>query len=204
MKKIHGLYLVTASCSVEELCRLVEQAIKGGVSIVQLRDKRASTEEVLQRAKRILPLLQAANIPLLINDHWSVAKRLGVGLHIGIEDGDPRKARDFLGPDAMLGITVHTQIERVFRYRDVVDYVGVGPVFVTQTKKDTRSVCGIDGLENMVRKSPVPVVAIGGIDRQNIGLLRAANPHAVAVCSAVCSAPEPTQAVLELIKGFGF
>jgi len=179
---------------------MVEKSVEGGVSLVQLRDKEASAEELYYKGAAILPILKKWNVPLIINDHWSVAKRLGVGLHIGIDDGDPREARDFLGSNSLLGITVHTDIQRVFQFQKEIDYVGVGPVFPTSTKKDARPVCGIDGLKRMVDASSIPVVSIGGIDAQNIALLRPIKPAAVAVCSAICSAADPKKAVQNLIQ----
>ena len=198
--KMNGLYLITAPLPTKKLLDLVQKAISGGVSVVQLRDKLASEEEILEKGKMLLPMLKQANIPLVINDHWCVAKKLGVGLHIGMDDGDPQEARKFLGNDALLGITVHTQIDRILRFQHIVNYVGVGPIFPTATKKDTKPVCGLYGLNEMVRQSPLPVVAIGGINASNIASVAMAGPDAIAVCSAICSSTDPLKETRFLVR----
>ena len=120
--------------------------------------------------------------------------------HLGLDDGDPIQARKILGPHLPIGITIHDDLARAQRYRHIIDYVGVGPVFPTSTKKDARSVLGIDKLTTIVEQSPVPVVAIGGIQLSNIESVLCANPQSIALCSALCQNPNPKKLASELLE----
>lgn len=158
---------------------------------VQLRNKRIHKNEVYRLARRLKPLIQRYGAHLIINDHLEVAHELQLGVHLGVDDGDPVQARRLLGPDSIIGITIHNDIERAHRYAGVATYVGVGPVFHTTTKADTKSVLGIEGLEEVLAHSPLPVVAIGGIQMHNIESVIHTKPAHIAVCSAICSASDP-------------
>jgi thiamine-phosphate pyrophosphorylase len=192
-----GLYLIT-SPSAPELLALVEDAVRGGVTMVQLRDKEASDAKLYEQGRKLMELLAPLGIPLLINDRVLVAKSLGAGLHIGMDDADPATARSVLGPEAWLGVTIHKDVALARRYREVADYVGVGPVFPTQTKSDAKSTVGTTLLGEIVAGSPLPVVAVGGIGEGNVSLVRASGAAGVAVCSAICSSSAPVEAAKRL------
>ena len=187
------LYLVTGPTALG-LLPLVRQAVLGGVTMVQLRDKHATDSQLYEQGLALGELLAPAGIPLVVNDRLDVACALGCGLHIGMGDGDPEAARERLGPDAWLGLTIHGDTGLARRYSKVADYVGSGPVFPTRTKPDAKSPLGPAALRRIVAESPLPVVAIGGISPDNIGLVRTAGPAGAALCSAICSSPDPRAA----------
>ena len=192
------LYLVTSSVSMNMLT-IIQQAVQAGTNIVQIRDKNASNQQILQFANQILPFLSQQNIPLIINDRLDIAKQLQVGVHLGIDDEDPLYARSFLGNDAIIGITIHDDINRAIQYKDIVDYVGVGPIFPTTTKLDAKPTIGVEGLSLLCTTSPLPVVAIGGISLKNAQKVWKTQPYGIAVCSAICHATNPKTAVKNLL-----
>ena len=140
---------------------------------------------------------------LIINDRLYVAHRLGVGVHLGMDDANPTVARRLRGANACIGLTIHDHIELAKEYQDCVDYVGVGPIFATQTKKDAKKVLGVQVLHEICRSSPLPVVAVGGIQLHNAAQVVAAQPAGIAVCSAVCSAVDPYQSARRLCQLWG-
>jgi thiamine-phosphate pyrophosphorylase len=189
------LYLVTKpKVDFEEV---VLKAIKGGVTSVQLRDKRSTDQELIRIAKR-LQLVLPTGIPLIINDRLNVAKQVGAGLHVGIEDVTPDTARQVLGAHAIIGLTIHDRVELAEQYREYINYVGVGPVFPTQTKVNAEKHLGVVQLQDIVDRCPVPVVAIGGITPQNVQGVRLCGVLGVAVCSSIMDSAQPDQAALQL------
>jgi len=191
------LYLVTKpKLDFEEV---VLQSIEGGVTSVQLRDKCSTDQELILIAKR-LQLLLPTGIPLIINDRLNVAKQVGAGLHVGMEDVTPDKARNILGADAIIGLTIHDRVELAERYREYINYVGVGPVFFTQTKLNAENNLGVVQLQEIVRRCPVPVVAIGGITPINVRSVRLCGVSGVAVCSSIMDSTQPDKAALLLAK----
>ena len=195
------LYLVTSPLA-DGLLPMVCDAVRGGVTMVQLRDKLATDDQLYEQGRALLEVLAPAGVPLIVNDRLDVAYALGCGLHIGLGDAEPGAARSKLGSDAWLGITIHGDTGRARRYRAVADYVGSGPVFPTRTKPDAKSVLGTDALKRIVRDSPLPVVAIGGIGPDNIGLVRSAGPAGAAVCSSICSSEDPEAAASMLSRRY--
>ena len=139
------------------------------------------------------PLIERYEAKLIINDHLDVAYDLKLGVHLGMDDGDPVYARKILGKDAIVGITIHNYIEIAHQYADIATYVGVGPIFHTTTKKDAKEVIHPTGLEKVIQKSPLPVVAIGGIDQHNIQSVARIGPRHIALCSAICAASDPVE-----------
>ena len=121
----------------------------------------------------------------MINDRVGLASRLGVGVHLGQGDLSPRVARDILGPRAVIGWTIHDDIDTAQTALEYIDYVGVGPIYPTTTKTDTKSVLGVERLRTVVEEVGVPVVAIGGINHLNIADVRDAKPWKIAMSSAL-------------------
>ncbi len=181
------------------LMRTVLEAVAGGVTVVQLRDKDASDEDLVALARALRSELAPRGIPLIVNDRPDAARAGGAdGAHIGQADGDPAGARRLLGPDALLGLSV-TRAEEVETVDPtVVDYVGLGPVFATATKADAAAALGLDGFRAVGAMLPVPFVAIGGVDAANAGAIMAAGAAGVAVVSAICAAPDPEAAARAL------
>ncbi|MEL0616556.1 thiamine phosphate synthase [Cobetia marina] len=202
-----SLYLVTdpALCAERGLEATVMAAVRGGVSVVQLRDKHASDEEMIAQAIRLKALLDEYEVPLIINDRIEVALASGAdGLHIGQSDGDPVEARRRLGEDALIGLSVQTleQLKAVDVER--IDYLGLGPVYATATKPDHAAPLGIEGLTQLVRSSPLPTVAIGGISLTNAGDVMSSGTDGLAVVSALCSAEDPAAAAQQFLAQYPF
>ncbi|MBW6392761.1 thiamine phosphate synthase [Billgrantia antri] len=189
-----SLYLVTDPelCARQGLVETVVAAVRGGVTVVQLRDKHASDGEMIDQARRLKAALAGSGVPLIINDRLAVALESGAdGLHIGQDDGDVAAARSALGEAAILGLSVqnHDQLARLDPAR--LDYLGFGPVFATTTKRNHATPLGFDGLAALVAASPLPAVAIGGLKAEHARQVHAAGAKGPAVVSAICGQPDP-------------
>ena len=193
MRNLLKLYLVTdreLSCG-RSLEEVVTEAVAGGVTIVQLREKDASTGEFVALASRLLQTLRPLGIPLIINDRVDVALAVDAdGVHIGQSDMPYEDARRLLGPDKIIGLSVESfeDIEKANALD--VDYIGISPVYGTPTKTDTAEPFGLEGLRKAVSMSVHPTVAIGGMNAGTIPDVMAAGTDGVAVVSAICSAED--------------
>lgn len=199
---MRGLYLVTDRDLIgdRDLIAVVLAAVDGGASCVQLREKRATTREFVETARRLRPALAERGVPLIINDRVDVALAVEAdGVHLGQQDLDPATARRLLGPDALLGLSVESMDDVVAAEDADVDYLGVSPIFETPTKTDTRGQWGLDGLARVRRRSRHRLVAIGGLNAGNAAAAIAAGADAVAVVSAVCAAADPRRAAADLV-----
>ena len=201
MKDYLKLYLVTdrnlsLGRSLEEV---VSEAVKGGVTVVQLREKEASTGEFIELARRLMTLLKPLDIPLIINDRVDVALAVDAdGVHIGQSDMLYEDARRLLGPDKIIGLSVENFEDIEAANALDVDYIGISPVYGTPTKTDTAEPFGLEGLRKAVKMSVHPTVAIGGMNASTIGEVMAAGTDGVAVVSAICSADDICMATSEL------
>ncbi|KAB1441622.1 thiamine phosphate synthase [Pseudodesulfovibrio senegalensis] len=196
-----SLYLVTDSgmCSAMGLERLVTEAVAGGVTMVQLREKHASTREFLDKARALQAILQPQGVPLLINDRVDIALAVNAaGVHLGQSDMPCHVARQLLGPGAIIGLTVDTDEQAVATESMDADYLGVGPVFETSTKPDHSPVLGVDGFTRRRALSSRPCVAIGSVRAEHAHTLLDAGADGLAVVSALCAAGDPRQAAREL------
>ena len=201
MKEALKLYLVTdRSLSLgRTLQEVVTEAVAGGVTMVQLREKEASTGEMIVLAKQLQEILKPLNIPLIINDRVDVALAVDAdGVHIGQSDMPYNIARELLGPDKIIGLSVESLDDIRAANRIDVDYIGISPVFATPTKLDTSKPFGINGLKEAVRLSTHPTVAIGGMNRATIKDVMLTGCDGVAVVSAISSAESPKKASEEL------
>ena len=192
-----SLYLVTDPrlCARYGLVETVVAAVRGGVTIVQLRDKQASDGELIDQARQLKAALVGSGVPLIINDRLTVAIESGAdGLHLGQGDGDVVAARAAMGEQAILGLSVqnHAQLARLDPAP--LDYLGLGPVFATSTKHDHAQPLGFDGLAALVAASPLPAVAIGGLEAEHVNRIRAAGAKGPAVVSAICGQADPEAA----------
>jgi thiamine-phosphate pyrophosphorylase len=196
-----GLYLVTdrTLCGTRPLEDVVLQAVRGGVSYVQLREKELSTRAFIGEAKRIKEQLLPYGVPLIINDRVDVALAAGAGgVHIGQDDMPYSLARALMGPGALIGLSVETW-EDVERAEEMdVSYLGISPVFATPTKTDTKGIWGLEGVSKIRAYSRHTLVAIGGLNAANAGKAILAGADCVAVVSAICAAPDPFGAAKEL------
>ncbi|GAB7360291.1 hypothetical protein MBLNU230_g8049t1 [Neophaeotheca triangularis] len=207
----YSLYLVTDSTPAilgdKDLVSVVKAAVEGGTTLVQLRDKTSDTAELIQIAKELHKVCRAANVPLLINDRIDVALAAGVeGVHIGQDDMDLQSARKILGPDAIIGVTANSEDEALEAARDGADYLGLGAVYATQTKENTKAVLGTAGVQQILASlaksgySKIKTVCIGGINASNAQriLYQTTSPEkkldGVAVVSAIMAAPDAKNA----------
>ena len=192
------LVLGVADCRHHPLMDIVEQALDGGVSAIQLREKQVCEDAFVALARDVHRLTYRRGVPLLINDRVNVARRVGAeGVHLGQDDGHPLVARHCLGQDAWIGLSI-SRWSDMARVDGNVDYLGVGPVFATFTKQDAASPMGVGTLKAIVEKSNLPCVAIGGIGRQNLPAITRHCGCGVAVVSALCGARDPKQETMLL------
>lgn len=198
------LYLVTdpVLCAGSALADQVRAAVAGGVTMVQVRDKDASTESLIAQTRAVLAALAGTGVPVIVNDDVEAAVVSGAqGAHIGQSDGDVARARALLGPDRILGLSCETaDLVRVARGSGV-DYLGLGPVFATATKADHKTPIGFDGLARMVAASDVPTVAIGGLNASHVAAVRTSGADGMAVVSAICGQADPDAAARAFFKG---
>lgn len=203
-----SLYLVTdpKMCGVQagryqQLIDTVCQAIAGGVTLVQLRDKHADDEQLYEMACMLKEAING-QVPLLMNDHVVIAKKAKLdGAHIGQSDAKVAHAREILGADAWLGLSVSNpqQMQTMIdKHAHHLDYIGVGPVYPTSTKPDHAPAIGIQGVGELIGMSPLPSVAIGSVTADNVSAIRATGVDGIAVVSAICAANDPKAAAQRL------
>ena len=204
-----SLYLVASrgEKSDEEFLGIVDEALQGGVSIVQLREKQLSSHEFYTLACKLKALCDRHSTPLIINDRIDIALACGAsGAHIGVKnDLPPQVARRILGEDKILGVSVNqlNEVDELAKDLLYADYLGVGAIYPTQSKADAL-IIGIDGLASIIEQvaqkisKDLPIVAIGGINEANIHSLAGTNIAGVAVVSAIMSSPNPKQSAQNL------
>ena len=196
-----SLYLVTdrSLTNNRDLEWVVNEAVRGGVTMVQLREKECATGDFIQQAFLIKKVLASHNIPLIINDRVDVALAVDAdGVHIGQSDMPYSIVRRLLGYEKIIGLSVEN-IDQVHQANSLdVDYIGISPVFSTPTKTDTALPFGLEGVKEVMSISKHRAVAIGGINMDNAAEVIKAGAHGVAVVSAICSAQQPREAALKL------
>lgn len=198
--RVAGLHLVTDSalCGPRGVLAVVEAAVRGGVRVVQLREKTLATRAFVERARALKALLAPRGVPLIVNDRLDVALASGAdGVHLGQDDLSPEDVRRWL-PHALVGLSIERAEQLAEAERLPVDYYGASPVFATTTKTDTAAALGLDGLRALRARCTRPLVAIGGIDAHNAAAVMAAGADGLAVVSALCAAPDPEAAARRL------
>ena len=196
----YSVYLVTdrRNKTDEEFLYIIEEAIKGGTTIVQLREKTASTKEFYELALRVKKITSRYGVPLLINDRIDIALAVdSEGVHIGQDDMPADIAREIIGDDKILGVSASTVDEAKKAEMDSADYIGSGAVFPTATKDDADSVSK-EELKEIVDSIDIPVVAIGGITVKNANTLKGSGIAGFSVVSAIMSAEDPKEASRKL------
>ena len=184
----------------------VQMAIEGGCKWIQLRMKDASYDEMKSTALEIIPMCRENDIILVIDDNVELVNELRVhGVHLGKNDMDPRKAREILGPHAIIGVTANTA-DDILSFRGIdVDYVGVGPFRHTTTKKNLAPVIGLDGYKDIVAKvtaagNKLPLVAIGGITLEDVTEIMATGVQGIAVSGSIINATDPVRYTTQLLN----
>jgi thiamine-phosphate pyrophosphorylase len=189
-----GVYLVTDRdlCLGRPIDKVVQAAVQGGVSCVQLREKSLPTRGFIELARSIKTILTSRGVSLIINDRVDVALAAGAdGVHLGQDDMSYPDARRILGPGAMIGISVESLDQALRAESWDVDYLGVSPIFLTPTKPEAKTAWGLDGLRRLRTRSRHALIAIGGINQENAAQVLEAGADGLAVVSAICSASDP-------------
>ncbi len=184
---------IAAGGSARSLDEVVLAAVRGGVTLVQLREKAKPRAAVIASARRLKALLAPHRVPLIVNDDLEAD-----GLHLGQDDMDPREARAALGPEKLLGLSAGNPREAGAIDPELVDYAGVGPAYATGTKADAGAAIGLAGIRGLRSRLSLPLVAIGGIRAENATAVMACGVEGVAVVAAICAAPDPKAAAREL------
>ena len=198
------LYFITDSTNFSEeefLCR-VEKALKGGVTLVQLREKNKTTREYIALAEKVHGLTRKYNVPLIIDDRIDVAMAVDAeGVHLGQSDMPVDIARRILGDDKIIGATAKTVPQALEAYRNGADNLGVGAIYPTTTKVKT-VLTSVDTLKEIVKAVPIPVNAIGGLNKDNMSVLKGSGIAGVCVVSAIMKADDPQKAAEEIKEKF--
>jgi thiamine-phosphate pyrophosphorylase len=194
------LYLVTDRdlCRGRTLSRIVAQAVRGGVTLVQLRDKQAGGRALLEEARALRQVLDPLGVPLIVNDRADVAAAAEAGCHVGQTDLPAWEARVLLGEDALLGLSLDQADQARGADRGILDYIAFGPFAATGTKTDAGAPVGQQGIRAVRALTPLPLVAIGGIHVGNAGAAIEAGADGIAVVSAIMAARDPGAAAREL------
>lgn len=202
MKLDLTLYLVSDStgCSDEEFLKKIEAACKGGVTLVQLREKNKSTMEYYELAKKVKQITDCYNIPLLIDDRVDVALAVNAaGVHVGAEDLPVAVARKLMGPDKIIGATAKSVEAARKAENDGADYLGVGAIYPTTTKVKT-VLTPVTTLQDICENVSIPVGAIGGLNAENCDILKGIPIAGICVVSAIMKQKDCEQASRELKK----
>ena len=189
VKKAMLLYAITDRTWLgnNSLYKQVEDAIKGGATFIQLREKNLSYEKFLEEAKKIKEITDKYGVPFVINDNVEIAKEIDAdGVHVGQSDTEAKRAREILGKDKIIGISAGNLKEAIYAEKNGADYIGIGAMFHTDTKSDATSVT-FEEAKEITGKVNIPVVAIGGINSENILSLKGTGVDGVAVISAIFS-----------------
>ena len=199
------LYAVTDAAWTGEktLIQQVKEALEGGITFLQLREKHLSEEEFLREAVEIKRLTDQYQIPFVINDNIEIAQKAGAdGVHVGQDDMPVEEVRKILGVDKIIGVSAHNVEEAVRAEQGGANYLGVGAVHTTATKENTSAV-SMEEMKKICQTVSIPVVAIGGIKKNNMNVLSGTGVDGIAVVSAIFAAKnikEETKELLEAVK----
>ncbi|NGO64821.1 thiamine phosphate synthase [Rhizobium daejeonense] len=196
-----SLYLVLdpVLCEPIGMVETARLAVAGGATLVQLRDKKATTHKMIETGRALKAALAGSGVPLIVNDDVEAAIAIGAdGVHVGQNDMPVAEVRRLIGPNMILGLSIGSVELANALDPSVVDHVGVGPVFPTSTKPGHPPAIGFEGLAAVTAASPVPVVGIGGLKLQHVVDTLATGAAGLAVVSAICGQPDPASATMEL------
>lgn len=204
MKLDFSLYLVTdrGLMSTQTLTEAVEQAILGGCTMVQLREKESSSLEFYEQAQEVKQITDRYRVPLIINDRVDIALAVeAAGIHIGQSDLPVPDVRRLIGMEMLLGVSVSSSEEAGKAMEDGADYLGAGAMFPTGTKTDANAV-SMEELRRIRRMTNLPIVVIGGINLENAGLFRPMGIDGLAVVSAIIGQPNIRKAAAQMKEAF--
>ena len=187
-------------CAGRNYLDVAHAAVRGGASMVQLRDKSGDRDKVVHHANNLKPMCAQYKVPFIVNDYVDVALEAGAdGVHLGQGDGDPAEARAKLGEHAIIGLTAFEPVHFEMLDRTIVDYAGTGPVYSTKTDKG-KPVLGLENFSNLVDCSPVPVVGIGGITPDNAPDVINAGADGVAMMRSISEAEDIENAAYRFLN----
>jgi len=195
-----SLYFITDSTGITEgeFLRRTEGALQGGVTFLQIREKEKTTREYLNLARKVHDMTKKYNVPLIIDDRLDIAMAIDAeGVHLGQNDMPIDLARKIWGPERIIGATAKTVLQALEAYEQGADYLGVGAIYPTTTKVKT-VLTSTDTLRDICSSVPIPVNAIGGLNKDNIDILADIPIAGICVVSAVMKAADPKQAAIEL------
>ena len=197
-----GLYFITDSnLTKKTVIEDVKSAIKGGVKIIQYREKNASTKQMLWEANEIKKLCRKNNVIFLVNDRIDIALAADAdGVHLGNDDMPYQSARKLLGKNKIIGLTTHNAGESAEAENIGADYIGLSPIFSTNTKIDAGNACGTDLISEAKKKVKIPIIAIGGISESNIDSVLNAGAKNIAIISAILTKDDVEHAVKRFIN----
>ena len=198
----YHLYLVTDDQQdLQTLINVVKEAIAGGVTMVQVREKSNDIQSFLTTAQVVKTLLKGTGVPLIINDRVDVALAVNAdGVHLGQSDMPAQMARALIGPNKLLGLSIENEQQLHEANQLPLDYIGLSAIFATPTKTNTLKQWGIEGLQKAINVSRFPIVAIGGINQSNLDQIIKTGVDGVALVSAICHADDPKSATTALLK----
>jgi thiamine-phosphate pyrophosphorylase len=197
----YSLYLVTdrGLARGRTTLEIIKAAVYGGTTIVQLREKDCSTQDFIEQALTIKKFLNARGIPLIINDRVDVAQAIAAdGVHLGQTDMPLEIAKSILGDSMIIGISAESLEDAIEADKGAADYLGVSPIYATPTKTDTAPPLGLKGLRKIRKAVKLPLVGIGGLNRDNAAEVIRNGADGVAVVSAIVAADDPEAAAKEL------
>ena len=198
-----SLYLVLDPwlCAWHGIEATLEEAIDGGVTLVQWRAPRLSDADFERLGEKIHSITLRRGIPLIIDDRVEIARKIGAeGVHVGQKDMPIAKAREIMGENSIIGLSVSSLEELRLSRTDLADYLGVGPVFPTLSKPDAAPATGLELLRKIVAESRMRCAAIGGINAANAKGVMACGVEGVAVISAICGREDPAGAARSLLQ----
>ncbi len=198
------LYLVTDSTNLTEeiFLKKVEDALRGGVTMLQIREKDKTTRDYIELAAKAHEIAKKYNVPLIIDDRVDVAMAVDAeGVHLGQSDMQVDKAREILGEKKIIGATTKTVPQALEAYQNGADYLGVGAIYPTTTKVKT-ILTSVETLTDICNSVPIPANAIGGLNKNNIDVLKDAPIAGICVVSAIMKAEDSYEAAKELLKAY--
>lgn len=205
MKSIdYSLYLVTdnKNKTTEEFLNIIEEAIKGGVTLVQLREKSSTTKDFYDLALKVKKITSKYNIPLIINDRIDIAIAIDAdGIHVGQDDMPCSIVREIIGDNKILGVSASTIEEAIKAQEDGANYIGTGAIFPTSTKDDAPKITKND-LKKITESIKIPTIAIGGITLKNMKNLSDSGINGISVVSAIMDSEDPKKTSENLKKEF--
>ena len=198
------LYFITDSTGLDEevFLQKIESALKGGVTLLQIREKDKSTREYIELANKVHNITKKYNVPLIVDDRLDVAMAVDAeGVHLGQSDMSIKTARKLFGEDKIIGATTKTVEQAKEAYEQSADYLGVGAIYPTTTKVIT-ILTSTETLNDICNAVPIPVNAIGGLNKDNIDVLKGISISGICAVSAIMKADNPEKAARELKEKF--